>query len=153
MIRVALGPSVRHPLRGFLIGPLVVPLAYWLGGMVYVGLRPDLRLDGAQALRELMLILAFGLPIAYLATLVWGVPALYLLRRLGWMRAWTVIVAGASAGTIASMASRKSSRLVRLQKRSNLAPWSAAIASVCCFISTPCAIALPSMQQAPGQGT
>ena len=94
---------MRHPLRGFLIGPLVVPLAYWLGGMVYVGLRPDLRLDGAQALRELMLILAFGLPIAYLATLVWGVPALYLLRRLGWMRAWTVIVAGASAGTIVAL--------------------------------------------------
>ena len=94
---------MRHPLRGFLIGPLAVPLAYWLGGLVYVGLRPDLHLDGSQALRELLSIIGFGLPVAYLAALVLGLPALYLLRRLGWLRAWIVIVAGALAGTIVAL--------------------------------------------------
>ena len=59
----------------------------------------------------------------------------------------------AAHGTIAFIASRKSSRLVRRRNRSNPPPWSAAIANVCCFIVCLRAIAPASMQQSPGQGT
>ena len=44
-------------------------------------------------------------------------------------------------GTIAFIVSKKSSRLVRRRYRSKPAPWSAAIANVCCFIVGPHAIA------------
>ncbi len=88
---------MRHPVRGLLIGPLVAPIAYWIG--VMIGGRLDQpRFDGFEALRELKVILAFGLPVAYAAALVWGAPVLYLLRRLGWLRLLPVVLAGAIGG-------------------------------------------------------
>lgn len=67
--------------------------------MAYAWLR-DFRLRLFKALRELMIIAAFGLAIAYAAALVWGAPVLYALYRLGWLRAASVIVAGARGGTL-----------------------------------------------------
>lgn len=91
---------MRHPVRGFLIGPLIVPMAYWLGGTAWAWAWQDARINVLHALRELMVIVTFGLPIAYVAALALGAPVLYLLHRVGWLRAWTVIAAGALAGTI-----------------------------------------------------
>ena len=90
---------MRRPIRGLLIGPMIVPIAYWIGVMAYAWIR-DVRLDWFPALRELVVIVAFGLPMAYAAALVWGAPVLYALHRLGWLRATPVIVAGAVGGTI-----------------------------------------------------
>ncbi len=90
---------MRHPIRGLLIGPMIVPIAYWIGVMAYAWVR-DFRLSWFQALRELLVIAAFGLPIAYAAALFWGVPVLYALYRFGWLRPATVIVGGALGGTI-----------------------------------------------------
>jgi hypothetical protein len=90
---------MRHPIRGLLIGPLVAPIAYWIGMMADAWIR-DAHRGWFQALRELVAIAAFGLPIAYAATLVWGAPVLYALRRLGWLRAATLVTAGAVGGTI-----------------------------------------------------
>lgn len=93
---------MRHPIRGLLIGPMIAPLAYWIGVMAYAWLR-DFRLSWFQALRELMMIAAFGLPIAYAAALILGAPVLYGLHRIGWLRAAPVIVAGALGGTIVAV--------------------------------------------------
>ncbi len=93
---------MRHPIRGLLIGPMIAPVAYWIGIMAYAWVR-DLRLGWFQALRELVMIAAFGLPIAYAATLVWGAPVLYALHRFGWLRAATVILAGALGGTLVAL--------------------------------------------------
>jgi hypothetical protein len=90
---------MRHPIRGFLIGPLVAPIAYWIGAIAHAWLR-DFRVGWFQALTELAVIAAFGLPIAYAAALVWGAPIAYALHRLGWLRATTLIAAGALGGTI-----------------------------------------------------
>ena len=91
--------SMRRPIRGLLIGPMVAPIAYWIGVMAYAWMR-DSRLSWSQALRELLMIAAFGLPIAYAAAFVWGAPIIYALHRLGWLRVGTLIVAGAVGGTI-----------------------------------------------------
>lgn len=50
-----------------------------------------------------MVIVAFGLPIAYAAAFVWSAPVLDALHRLGWMQAATAIGAGAIGGTIVAM--------------------------------------------------
>lgn len=63
----------------------------------------DFNLNWLQALRELVVIAAFGLPIAYAVALVWGAPVLYALHRFGWLGAATVIVAGAMGGTIVAL--------------------------------------------------
>jgi len=81
---------------------MIAPIAYWIGVVAYAWVR-DSRLDWFQALRELAMIAAFGLPIAYAVTLVWGAPVLYALHRLGWLRAATVIVAGAIGGIIVAV--------------------------------------------------
>ncbi len=88
---------MRHSIRGLLIGPLVAPVAYWIGVMIW-GRLDQPRFDGFEALRELKVILAFGLPLAYAAALVWGAPVLYLLHRLGWLRLLPVVLAGAVGG-------------------------------------------------------
>jgi hypothetical protein len=85
-----------------LIGPIAGPIAYWIGVMAYAWIR-DFRVDLFQALRELMVIVAFGLPIAYAVTFVWGAPVLYALHRVGWLRTATVIVVGALGGTLFAM--------------------------------------------------
>lgn len=94
--------SMPHPIRALLIGPVVAPIAYWIGAMADASVH-DFRVSWFQALRELGVIAAFGLPIAYVAALVWGAPALYTLHRLGWLRAATVSVAGAVGGTIVAL--------------------------------------------------
>jgi len=94
--------NARHPIRGLLIGPLVAPLGYWLGSLALAwadGRRPG----GWQAGRELVVVAAFGLPIAYGATVLWGLPILYALRRLGRLRGWTVILTGAFGGALVSI--------------------------------------------------
>jgi hypothetical protein len=89
---------MRHPLRGLLVGPVVAPFAYWIGITAYAW-QHDL-LASSSVLRELSMIFAFGLPIAYVAAFVFGAPVLFVLRRLGWLRAWTVIASGAAGGAI-----------------------------------------------------
>jgi len=64
---------MHRPIRGLLIGPMVAPIAYWIGVMAYAWVR-DLGLSWFQALRELAMIAAFGLPIAYAAAFVSGAP-------------------------------------------------------------------------------
>lgn len=88
---------MRRPVRGLLIGPLAAPLAYWIGILIWAQLG-ERRFDAFEAVRELQVILAFGLPVAYGAALVWGAPAWYLLQRLGWLRSWTLALAGAIGG-------------------------------------------------------
>ena len=46
------------------------------------------------------MIAAFGVPIAFLAALVWGVPVLYVVGRVGLLRALTLVVAGSLGGTM-----------------------------------------------------
>lgn len=93
---------MRHPIRGLLIGPMVAPIAYWIGVMAYAW-GSDFRLDWFKALCELAMITTFGLPIAYAATFVWGAPMLYALHRIGWLRATTLIVVGAVGGTFVAV--------------------------------------------------
>lgn len=93
---------MRHPIRGLLIGPIIVPIAYWIGVLAYAW-ASDFGISWLKALRELGVIIAFGLPIAYAAAFVWGVPVLYALHRFGWLRASTVIVVGAIGGTIVAL--------------------------------------------------
>lgn len=89
---------MRHLLRGLLVGPLVVPVAYWVGITAYAWWHDLFVSWFPHALRELAVIVAFGLPIAYVAAFAWGMPVLFALRRAGWLRAWTVIAAGAAGG-------------------------------------------------------
>ena len=93
---------MRHPIRGLLIAPMVVPIAYWIGVMAYAW-GSDFRLDWFKALRELAMITTFGLPIAYATTFVWGAPMLYALHRVGWLQAETLIAAGALGGTFVAV--------------------------------------------------
>ena len=94
--------KMRHPIRGLLIGPLVAPIAYWIGVMVY-GWLNDFRFDWHKSLFELVVSVAFGLPIAYAVTLIWGAPILYALHRIGWLRATTLILAGALGGVLVAV--------------------------------------------------
>lgn len=90
---------MRHPLRGLLIGPLVAPVAYWIGVLLFVR-RDAVRLDLYRVLRELLVICAFGLPVAYAAVLLLGAPMLYGLERLKWLRSTSLVAAGAVGGMV-----------------------------------------------------
>ena len=90
---------MRHPIRGLLIGPLVAPIAVWIAGTVFAW-HVDISFSWTRFWRELALSTAEGLPITYAATLVWGAPVLFALRRIGWLRAWTLVPAGAVGGAL-----------------------------------------------------
>lgn len=90
---------MRHPLRGLLIGPLVAPVAYWIGVLLFAR-RGSSGLDWYGALRELTVILTFGLPVAYAAAFLLGAPMLYGLERLNWLRGTSLVAAGAIGGMV-----------------------------------------------------
>ncbi len=64
------------------------------------GWASGFRMSAQQATRELVAIVTFGSPVAYAATLLWGAPLLYGLRRLGWLRVSTLVAAGAIGGAV-----------------------------------------------------
>jgi hypothetical protein len=90
---------MRHPVRGLVIGPLVAPPVYWIGVAANAWIH-HVRLDWFESVRELSVIVAYGLPVTFVATLVWAAPIVYGLRRMGWLRAATLIPAGALGGTL-----------------------------------------------------
>ena len=91
---------MQRPIRGLLLGPLVVPVAYWIGIMAYACTRGRCA-DLYPALRELGVIFSYGLPVTYLAVLVWGAPAVFLFRRLGWLKnPVALMVVGASGSAL-----------------------------------------------------
>jgi hypothetical protein len=126
---------VKHPVRGLLLGPLAVPIAYWLGGTALAWVRQDWRFDGSHALRELLAIVGFGLPIAWAAALVWGAPVLCLLHRLGRLRAWSVMIAGALGGTLvaAGLAFFQQGSLFRVQMPLLAGATLGALAGIACW--------------------
>jgi hypothetical protein len=138
---------MRHPIRGLLIAPIVAPLAYWIGVMANAWVN-DVRLDWFRALRELAMIAAFGLPIAYAATLVWGAPVLYALHRIGWLRAETLIVAGAIGGTVVALliAYEQQGALLRMHMPlSGGAALGALVAGMCWWIGQGTAVSAASV--------
>lgn len=93
----------RSPLRGLLIGPMVVPVAYWIGIMAFACSRGTCASLSA-ALRELGVIFAYGLPVTYFAVLVWGAPAVFLFRRLGWLKnPVPLMIVGAIGGALLAL--------------------------------------------------
>jgi hypothetical protein len=81
----------------------LAPGGYWVA-MVLDALWKGASVDWGRALRELGVVMAFGLPIAGLVALAWGWPVLLVLRRVGLLRAWSVTAAGAAGGAIVSLA-------------------------------------------------
>ena len=84
------------------MGALAAPLGYWIGTMA-LAWTASLRISGAQAVRELAVIVSFGTPVACAAAFLWGAPALYLLHRVGWLRASTVMCTAALGGAIVAV--------------------------------------------------
>jgi len=104
--------ALRRPLRGLLIGALVVPACYWLA-MTADATAHEVMFNLLHSLRELMIITAFGVPMALGAAFVWEASVVYPLHRLGVLRVATVVVTGAVGGGVvglllASVACRKS---------------------------------------------
>lgn len=94
---------LTRPLRGLLIGALVVPLVYWIAMMVDATVHGVL-FDLSRAAREFFIIAVFGAPIAVFVALIWGAPTLWLLRRCGALRGATVVVAGSLGGAMVALA-------------------------------------------------
>jgi hypothetical protein len=94
--------ELRRPVRGLLIGPVVAPIAYWVA-MTADAMVHDVSFNLGHALREVLTICAFGIPIAYAVALVWGAPIIFVLRRLGALRASTVVVAGSLGGAMVAV--------------------------------------------------
>ncbi len=93
---------MQHPIRGLLVGPITPPIAYWVVASAHA-LANGSQFSWLEALRELAVVAAFGVPISYAVALIWGAPVIYALHRLGWLRASTLIVTGALGGLIVAL--------------------------------------------------
>ncbi len=94
---------MQRPIRGLLLGPLVVPVGYWIGIMAYACIRGACA-DPNAALRELRVIFLFGLPVTYIAVLAWGAPAVFLFRSFGGLKnPVPLMVAGAVGGALLAL--------------------------------------------------
>jgi hypothetical protein len=89
----------RQQLRGLIIAPIVAPVGYWLAMAIAAAARGE-SFSIRHAVRELGVILLFGMPVAYVAAFGFGLPSLMLLERLGQLRAWIVAMVGIVAGIL-----------------------------------------------------
>lgn len=87
-------------IRAFLVAPLAAPILYWAWNLVaHLASGPDGRRAVLQTpLRELAVIMAFGAPIAYAATLVAALPGWHLLRLRGRLAPAAIGLVGAVTG-------------------------------------------------------
>jgi len=94
-------------IRGFLLAPITAPAAYAVGadaiefirGFTGTHSRPSLK----SSIDLLALVAVVGLPIAYAATLIVGVPMYFLLRRAGLLSRLWLDIAGATIGIAVSI--------------------------------------------------
>lgn len=85
------------------VASTLAPLGYWLA--MTIGAAIDgVGFSFRHAARELIVILGFGLPIAWLAALAWGFPVLVALRRAGVLSRWSGIAVGAAGGALVALA-------------------------------------------------
>lgn len=94
----------KRLLLAFLVAPLAAPVAYILGAIV-VGLIVRGSWMTSRALQDLFIgVFTLGGPTAYVAEIVAGVPAYFLLRALGMVHRWTLWLAGAAIGAAGALA-------------------------------------------------
>jgi hypothetical protein len=92
-------------LRAFLLAPLAVPVVYWADMLVETVMAdPSRRTSLIEALRELTIVVLFAAPVAYAATVVVGLPAYLLLRRMRAFRGEIMAGLGAVAGVVVALA-------------------------------------------------
>lgn len=113
-------------LRATAIAPLIVPLLYCAGSLAAAFADPVRRPSAGQNLVSgVMLVFAFGAPVAYAATLCAGLPLLWVLRRLGPLTLWRSVAVGLGVGygTALALAPHLGRDLIRIP----LPPWSGAV--------------------------
>lgn len=128
--------SLRRPIRGLLVGATVVPLGYWLVMMAEAAAHGE-RFGLVRALRELVIIIAFGGPMALAMVFLWGAPVVYALRLLHVLRWATVVVAGAVGGAMVSLlfAKVQGGDLLRVRMPLPLAVVLGALAGGACWLA------------------
>jgi len=98
------GPSPRRVLRAFLIAPLSAPAGYAGFALVTISARAlfgSASLSSMRGLREVVIAVAWlGIPVAYGAALVVGVPIYLVLRRFGRIGPTTLWLSGALSGAL-----------------------------------------------------
>jgi hypothetical protein len=88
-----------HVVRASLIAPLAGPLLYWVGALGAAFADPGRRSWAGQNLTGgLVLIFAFAAPVAYAATLLLALPALWLMRRAGPLTLGRTVLVGVLVG-------------------------------------------------------
>jgi hypothetical protein len=95
---------MKSYLSAFLVAPLVVPVLYWAGLLLQALADPNRRRVALQApFAGLGYVLAIGTPIAYAATLVPVVPAIWLVRHAGRWALGGLLVLGGTVGLVATL--------------------------------------------------
>jgi len=95
---------VKGYLRAFLVAPLVVPILYWAGLLLQALADPNRRRLALQApFAGLGYVLAIGTPIAYAATFVASVPAIWLVRHAGKWALAAMVVLGGVVGLVVTL--------------------------------------------------
>ena len=91
-------------LRAFVVAPLVTPILYWAGTLALALADPNRRRMALQApLGGAGYILAVGAPIAYAATIVAAVPAIWLLRHAGRWALRAMLLLGGIVGLVTAV--------------------------------------------------
>ena len=96
-------PSYRPAriVRASLIAPLATPLLYWVASLAEAFADPVRRAWVGQNLAGgAAVVFAFGAPVAYVATLAAGLPALWLARRFGSLTMGRTTLIGVIVGAV-----------------------------------------------------
>lgn len=90
--------------RSVWLGALVGPLVASVGYLAVMMLLPDSTPKDERSVEAAFVALvAFLLPVSYLASFIFGMPLVYILRRYQKLSFWPVVLLAAPLGTLAAV--------------------------------------------------
>ena len=96
--------SNRRLLLAFLLAPLAAPVAYVVGTLAFALFTGRGSPPSGRAVLDLVIgVFVLGAPTAYAAAFVAGVPAYFVLRKLGLLSRWSLWLGGGAIGAAGAM--------------------------------------------------
>lgn len=87
----------KRIILGVLIAPLAAPITYWIGVIIF-------SISKVQSFNDLigslLLISAFALPVSYIASILLGLPAVFLLKKHNYLSLPNLVLTALVLGTL-----------------------------------------------------
>jgi hypothetical protein len=97
-------PKPIRPILAFLVAPIMALVVFVLGGILFSLAEGTALITTAEPIKEsfywVVLVSIYVLPVSYVAMLVFGLPTIFFLKKLGHFSLFWLVIASAVEGIV-----------------------------------------------------